>query len=645
MASTSSSGETSHSPASCGSTGVPTSEDVKAEITSFPQRSMRWRPSFHLMPRTGWMNDPCAPGYDPSTGLYYVSFQWNPNGADWGDISWGTATSYDLISWKVNNQPVLSPNTNYDYKGVFTGCFVKAQDETLNYIYTSVSALPIHHTIPHQSGCETLSIATSSDQGKTWHKSDKNPILSGEPSGLDVTGWRDPFCAAWPNMSKTLGLDPKESLFGIISGGIRDITPTSFLYKVNPKNLSDWKYIGCLANFGLNLRPSRWSGDLGKNWEVTNFLSLHDENDRHSIFDFLIMGTEGCLEDGLEETPSRVGPSRPSRGQIWMSGKLRKDETTGSVSIPYSFGGRLDNGCLYAANSFFDPQSQKHIVWGWITEEDLCDDLRHQQGWSGMLSMPRQLYLQTLHNVVGSLVSDLSSITSVKLESEGDGTFVIQTLASMPYQPLIQRLRSSSNAQPSHLGSSSLRTSAIEVGFSPENLRSKHWELECSFKISKTCSNVGISIGHSAGEKFISEPLSCHVLITLIDFENATRMTFEPQNETFTISRPSFSRPDSSLLINSSPEAAPHTLFTVRSPSSGKECTETLNIRAWRDNSVLEVFVNDRTAISTRLYAADETFGMRFFAADEGPSTALLRTSHTGSTELQFANLWDGITN
>lgn len=640
MTSTSSSGETLHSPASCASTGVTTPEGFKAETTSVAQRRMRWRPSFHLMPQMGWMNDPCAPGYDPSTGLYYVSFQWNPNGADWGDISWGTATSHDLISWKLDNQPVLSPDSSYDYKGVFTGCFFKAHDETLNYIYTSVSALPIHHTIPHQRGCETLSIATSSDRGKTWHKSDKNPILPGEPSGLDVTGWRDPFCAPWPNMSKILGLDPKESLFGIISGGIRDITPTSFLYKVNPKNLSDWKYIGSLANFGINLRPSRWSGDLGKNWEVTNFLSLHDENNPHSSSDFLIMGTEGCLE----ETPSRVGPSRPSRGQLWMSGKLRKDETTGSVSISYGFGGHLDNGCLYAANSFFDPRSQKHIVWGWITEEDLCDDLRHQQCWSGMLSMPRQLYLQTLHNVVGSLVSDLPSITSIKLESEGDGTFAIQTLASEPYQPLIQRLRSSTNAQLSHLGRCSLRTSSIEVGFSPENLRSKHWELECSFKISKNCSNVGISIGHSAGEKLSASHFSCHVLITLIDYENATRMMFDPQLETFTISRPSFSSSDSSMLINSSPEAAAHTLFTVRNPGSGKECTETLNIRAWRDNSVLEVFVNDRTAISTRIYAADETFGMRFFAADKASSAEMLRTSHPGSTELQFANLWDGIT-
>ncbi|OKO90530.1 hypothetical protein PENSUB_13247 [Penicillium subrubescens] len=238
-------------------------------------------------------------------------------------------------------------------------------------------------------------------------------------------------------MSKTLGMDPKNFMFGIISGGIRDVTPTSFLYSIDPKNLSEWKYIGPLANFGLNLRPSRWSGDLGKNWEVTNFLSLNDENDPRSSYDLLIMGTEGCLRDGVEESLSSSGPSRPPRGQLWMSGNLRKDEATGSASISYEFGGHLDHGCLYAANSFFDPRSQKQIVWGWITEEDLCDELRHQQGWGGTLSMPRQLYLQTLHNVIGSLVSELPCITSVRLKSEDDGTLTIQTLASESYQPLI----------------------------------------------------------------------------------------------------------------------------------------------------------------------------------------------------------------
>ena len=116
-------------------------------------------------------------------------------------------------------------------------------------------------------------------------------------------------------------------------------------------------------------------------------------------------------------------------------------------------------------------------------------------------------------------------------------------------------------------------------------------------------------------------------------------MTFHPRLETFTISRPSLGLPHASLLINSSPESAPHTLFTTHNPETNELMTETLDIRAWRDNSVLEVFVNGRTAISTRLYAGGDTFGMRFFATDDLEDAGII----SGHTKLESAVLWDGI--
>lgn len=116
-------------------------------------------------------------------------------------------------------------------------------------------------------------------------------------------------------------------------------------------------------------------------------------------------------------------------------------------------------------------------------------------------------------------------------------------------------------------------------------------------------------------------------------------MTFDSRLETFTISRPSLGTSHASILINSSPEVAPHTLFTTHNAKTDELTTETLDIRAWRDNSVLEVFVNGRTAISTRLYAGQDTFGMRFFAIDDIEDAGLV----CGQTTLYSALLWDGI--
>lgn len=56
--------------------------------------------------------------------------------------------------------------------------------------------------------------------------------------------------------------------------------------------------------------------------------------------------------------------------------------------------------------------------------------------------------------------------------------------------------------------------------------------------------------------------------------------------------------------INDDPECAPHTLFTRKDGMHDAERQETLDIRVFFDVSVLEVFVNERVAITTRIYPA-----------------------------------------
>ncbi|CAK1368258.1 unnamed protein product [Cercospora beticola] len=594
----------------------------KQENLSRQERINRWRPSYHFLSASGWMNDPCGPGYDPKTGLYHISYQQNPNGVDWGDIAWGSATSRDLIHWDHRETPSLSPDSPYDNKGVFTGCLINARDDSLTYAYTSVNCLPIHHTLPHVRGSESLALAKSYDGGQTWSKIDANPILPSEPTSLEVTGWRDPFVAAWPRMARFLDMDEADTLFGIISGGIRDVTPTTFLYAVDANDLSKWRYIGPLTNFGPNMRPSRWSGDMGKNWEVTNFTTLRDEHDPKCERDLLVMGTEGCVPSRSPSIAGSFGPSRPARGQLWMAGSLRQPQNTsfsGPVEMTYNYGGHLDHGCLYAANSFYDPKSHRQIVWGWVTEEDLCDDLRHAQGWSGLLSMPRELSMQTLRHVVGASTSDLSSITSIEREPDRFGSYTIRTLASQPYPALIKHLRSAPCVRLAQLQNKELSNGIHNVKFNSNEIKTNRWELDCILKVSKGTQTIGLSIDHKG------------------DYSRSTTLFFDQFSETFTINRPAFSVLNSSELINSAPEHAPHTLFTTRDPITGKLEQENLHIRVWRDSSVLEVFVNGRTAITTRIYAAEETFGMRFFADDVPNGIADVPSM------LVSATLWDGI--
>lgn len=45
----------------------------------------------------GWINDPCAPMYDPWRDEYHIMYQWHTNHVAWGNVSWGHAKSKDMI--------------------------------------------------------------------------------------------------------------------------------------------------------------------------------------------------------------------------------------------------------------------------------------------------------------------------------------------------------------------------------------------------------------------------------------------------------------------------------------------------------------------------------------------------------------------
>ena len=52
------------------------------------------------------INDPCAPGYDAINNVFHLSYQWNPHSPFWNHISWGHATSPDLLTWKYTDTEV-----------------------------------------------------------------------------------------------------------------------------------------------------------------------------------------------------------------------------------------------------------------------------------------------------------------------------------------------------------------------------------------------------------------------------------------------------------------------------------------------------------------------------------------------------------
>ncbi len=95
-------------------------------------------PLVHFTPPIGWLNDPN--GLCQYKGVYQLFYQHNPFDVNWGTMSWGHATSTDLIDWK-HEKVALIPDMPYDKgAGVWSGCAVVEEDK-LYLFYTAANAL------------------------------------------------------------------------------------------------------------------------------------------------------------------------------------------------------------------------------------------------------------------------------------------------------------------------------------------------------------------------------------------------------------------------------------------------------------------------------------------------------------------------
>lgn len=563
------------------------------------------------MPPRYWVNDPCGPGYSPSGRCYQMSFQWNPFGCEWGNMSWGHATSQDQVHWVVSREPSMKPSETEDPCGVFTGCTwptnPSGQDDgTITTFYTSAQHSPIHWTLPYEKGSELIRMATSKDHGRTWQRHPSS-IVAGPPKGLDVIGWRDPFIGTWDSIDQCLGRSSGEYLYGVVAGGIRHQSPAVFLYSIDARDLTQWSFVCTLFTPGQNFKPSKKLSDFGTNFEVTNFMTLGD-NDGDS-YDILLMCIEGAHETEIPsflDTKSQANKAnkaqRSNKIQNWLCGRPKLTEQTPTegtksqaLGFEFRFGGRLDHGLYYAANSFYDTLTDSRVVHGWILEEDLPARLAKKQGWSGMLSLSRILKMRQIKNVVAASRSDLRCLDWLHCTPNLDGSYSITTLASFPDPRLsVLRQKELSLSAPAVNGCSYSKTQNT-LGFLA--LKARQFEAEISLSVPPTSEQIGLILYHSD------------------DLLSKTTIFFQPSEEYIVVERHSVnSGHNETSGINDSPEFAQHTLFTTRDPVTGKKDQETLDIRIFFDVSVLEIFVNERVVITTRIYPeTGQCYGLQPF--------------------------------
>ncbi|KAI9779160.1 MAG: hypothetical protein M1839_007695 [Geoglossum umbratile] len=608
----------------------------------------RWRPTFHVLAPRMWMNDPCGAAFIPETEEYLVTYQWFTGGTKWGNNAWGQARSKDLIRWTDCEPAItLGPPGSSDSLGVFSGSVtskLSPRGKRMLYLfYTSVSHLPIHWSIPYFVGCESQSVAVSCDHGISWQKRKLNPLPLQAPLGNKViplnchlpplssyspkqtTGWRDPFVGTWPSLSQLLShgsanrsrssstpsksagspaqsdtsspsieIDfpnpTEEAYFMIISSGERNEGPQLQLYTSSDPGLDNWQELGVLLSVKKQTKWNDFLPDFGVNFECGSFCSIKASDG--TVRDYVIVGVEG---------------GDPDRGRwvLWMEGCLVLDDKL-HAKFEIQNCGRLDHGIFYSACTFRGPpkgdSDGELIAWGWANEDDSDRD-RSDQGWAGSLTLPRELFVLTAKIPPGRSGVPVGWISCNGLH---------RTMSTLGIRPAgqVEGLRQNANL------------------FENEDLefvRSRCFEISSSFLLRDNIQRLGFKVR-------MSEDARENTTI-VIDIKNSEIRVDRERSSLLPFANKLPSRGHFELLRNR---------LTPTSRNGPCSPFEALDVRIFVDNSLIEVFINERFAMTTRVYPSlSDSLRVQFFSesSPNTPDAGLISRDIKAWTDLVRA--WD----
>jgi levanase/fructan beta-fructosidase len=324
-----------------------------------------FRPEWHYTAERNWLNDPNGLLY--VNGTYHLFYQHNPFGPDWGNMSWGHATSRDLFSWE--EQPVAIPCDGQE--AIFSGSAVFDERNTsglgtagnppLVAIYTSAysDASPL-------AGRQAQSLAYSLDEGRTWTKYQGNPVL--DRASAD---FRDPKVFWYEGAAGSYWV------MAAVEAAERQVV----LYK--SADLKTWEQ---LSAFG----PANATGGV---WECPDLFELPVDGNPEDAKWVLIVNINPGGVAGGSAGQYFVGEfdGVEFRSESTVTEGLQKD---GSRMREY---GWLDWGRdYYAAVSFNGIADGRRIMIGWMNNWDYAGSTP-TGGWRSAMSLPREVSLTRLN--------------------------------------------------------------------------------------------------------------------------------------------------------------------------------------------------------------------------------------------------------
>jgi fructan beta-fructosidase len=319
--------------------GVLATSPASAQTADYNQQ---YRPQVHFSPREDWTNDPNGLVY--FHGEYHLFYQFNPEGDQWGHMSWGHAVSTDLLHWR--ELPVAIPEK--DGEMVFTGSVVVDRGNTSGFCAGGKECLVAIYTGYRTSSVtrQTQNAAYSGDNGRTWTRYAGNPVLD-----LRMSDFRDPS-VSW---------DEKEHHW-LMAVSLPKEHKVRFY--ASP-NLKEWKQ---LSDFGP-------AGDVNGDWECPDLLRIPSENG----------GGVWALKIGLNP-----GAPQGGSGEQYFLGEFDGKHFVASGE-PGSHGWTnygKDDYCAISFNGLV--RGEKPVLMGWMSNWQYAAKLPTSP-WRGQMSIPRRL--------------------------------------------------------------------------------------------------------------------------------------------------------------------------------------------------------------------------------------------------------------
>lgn len=325
---------------------------AQAEAERPAAADRQFRQEIHLMPPTGWINDPN--GLCQFGGVFHAYFQYSPFHAAGGVKMWGHCISRDMVRWEYKGA-VLYPDQPFDCHGVYSGSAF-TEDGVMYVYYTGNVKREDRNDYDYiNTGREANTVLVTSRDGQNF--SPKQLLMSNADYPSDLTlHVRDP--KIWKD---------RGNYYMIQGARTKKDTGQALLFCSSDK--VNWMFYGRIET----------KEPFGYMWECPDYFEVSGVK----LLSASVQGLSGGVWDDRNVYQS---------GYFLVDGDILDDHRGYRLS-PYRL---WDYGFDFYAPQSFETEDGRRIQIGWMGMPD-CEEYTNptvEKGWQHCFTFPREIFVE-----------------------------------------------------------------------------------------------------------------------------------------------------------------------------------------------------------------------------------------------------------